>query len=74
MIAYVETDDVEELITVLRDYQHLLNINDIEDFKSTIFKDFGVKQFRKDILSKSRSKLFRDITKIFDSDNLMQLD
>lgn len=70
----VENGNVEELVTVLRDYEHLLNPTDIEGFKSMIFNVVGVKQFRKDILSKSNSKLKRDITKIFDCDNLMQLD
>lgn len=70
----VESGNVEELIKVLRDYEHLLNPTDIEGFKSMIFNVAGVKQFRKDILSKSNSKLLRDITKMFDCGNLMQLD
>ena len=70
----VESGNVEELIKVLRDYEHLLNPTDIDGFKSMIFNVVGVKQFRKDILSKSNSKLMRDITKMFDCGNLMQLD
>ncbi|WP_448550256.1 hypothetical protein [Thalassotalea fusca] len=70
----VENENVEELIGILRSYEHLLNEHDIEDFKSMLFNVVGVKQFKKDILSKSNSKLMRDITKLFDSSNLMELD
>lgn len=70
----VESNNVEELIGILRNYEHLLNVSDLDDFKSMIFNVAGVKQFKKDILSKSNGKLLRDITKLFDSQNLLELD
>lgn len=69
-----ECSEVEELIILLRNHEHLLNVDEIEGLKDLLFGYRGIKKYKKDTLAKENSKLYRDIIKSFDSENLLQLD
>lgn len=70
----IDLDDVNRLIKTFSDYQHYITDGKTEDLKRFIFEMHGVKKHKKDILKSPKSKLLRDIIKIFDINNALNLD
>ncbi|WP_445947085.1 HNH endonuclease, partial [Shewanella sp.] len=70
----IDLDDVNRLIKTFSDYQHYIADGKIEELKRFIFDMHGVKKNKKDILKSPMSKLLRDVIKLFDVHNSLNLD
>lgn len=70
----IDFDDVNRLIKTFADYKHYIDDGKTEELKRYIFDMHGVKRLKGNILEQEKSKLLRDMLKIYDVGNALNLD
>jgi 5-methylcytosine-specific restriction endonuclease McrA len=70
----IDLNEINRLIKTFSDYQHYIADGRTDEFKRYIFQMHGVKQFKTEILNTPKSKLLRDVIKLFDVNNALNLD